>query len=84
MEDKVLVDIYVPASGKQYDVRIPLMSAIGDVIKTIARMITDMSDGTFTASDDTILCFRDTGTILNINISVYSAGITNGTKLMLI
>ncbi|MDO5382316.1 MAG: EsaB/YukD family protein [Eubacteriales bacterium] len=84
MEDKVLVDIYVPASGKQYDVRIPLVSSISDVIKTVSKMITDMSDDSFTASEDTVLCIRDTGTILNINISVYAAGITNGTRLMLI
>ena len=82
--DKVLVEVFVPAINHSFDIFIPLQSPMYEVLELIKRAVTDMSDGRFIADNNTALCHRETGTIVNINLSVYELEICNGSKLMLI
>lgn len=82
--DKVLVEVYVPASEKEFDVFLPLESKLYEVLALLAGTMTELSQGFFAATEDTILCDRKTGAILNINQSVEENGLVNGAKLMLI
>ena len=82
--DKVLTEIFVPVLGAAYDVFLPLQSPLYEVLELLKRGVTELSDGRFRSSDETVLCNRADGTVLNINLSVYELGIQNGSKLMLI
>ena len=82
--DKVLVEVYVPAAEKAFDVFLPVESKLYEVVFLLAGIMTELSEGYFAAASDTILCDRKTGTILNINSSVDENSLTNGSKLMLI
>lgn len=82
--EKVLVEIFVPVLDRSYDVFIPLRSPMHEVLELVKKAIKDMSDGRFVANEETVLCHREDGTILNINLSVQELEIRNGSKLMLI
>ena len=82
--DKILVEIYVPLLRRSFDMFIPLALPMHSVLELIKRAVTEMSDGRFIANENTTLCRREDGTIININLSVYELEIRNGSKLMLI
>lgn len=82
--EKVLVEVFLPAAGRSYDVYIPLASPMSEVLQLISALLSDLSEGSFQACEDTILCDAESGTIFNINIPVAELGIKNGSKLILI
>lgn len=82
--DKVLVEVYVPVLDCTYDVFIPLQIPMYEVLELIKKAVYEMSDGRFVADENTAICHRKDGTIININLSVYELGINNGSRLMLI
>lgn len=82
--DKVLVEIFVPVLERTFDVFIPLHSPMHEVLGLVKKAIKEMSDGRFNADENTAICHREDGTIININLSVFELEIKNGSKLMLI
>ncbi len=82
--DKVLVEVFVPLLDRSFDMFLPAASPMYEVLELMEKAVTEMSDGRFIATDNTTLCYREDGAILNINLSVYELEIHNGTKLMLI
>ncbi len=84
MNDKVLVEILVPASGESFDVYLPLTGRLSNVIPLVSEALTSLSGGKFKATEDSILCDRESGSIFNINMCIGELGIANGARLMLI
>ncbi|MBE6766514.1 MAG: methyltransferase [Ruminococcaceae bacterium] len=82
--DKVLVEVFVPVLERSFDIFIPLSSPMHEVLELIKRAVKEMSDGRFLADENTAICHRENGTIININLSVHELAIKNGSKLMLI
>lgn len=82
--NKVLVEIYVPVLNRSFDVFIPLTSSMSQVLELVKKAVKELSDGRFIADENTALCQRQDGTIININLSVAELEIKNGSKLMLI
>lgn len=82
--DKVLVEVFVPVLDCSFDIFIPLQSPMFEVLELIKKAIVEMSDGRFIANENTTICYREDGSIININLSVYELEIRNGSKLMLI
>ena len=82
--EKVLVEVFVPVIGEAYDIFIPLKSDMSEVAQLLKKAVTELSNGHFVASEETSVCYRENGTIINVNMSVYELGIRNGSKLMLI
>ncbi len=82
--NKLMVEIFLPASGKSYDIRIPVNSRIGDMIPLLEACMAELEDGYFVPNADSILCDRNTGVVLDMNLTAGEMGILNGTKLILI
>lgn len=82
--NKVLVEIFLPAAGKSFDVYIPLESPLSEVLLLVSTCLSDLSDGRYKANGEAVLCDVATGIIYNINMAVCELGIKNGSKLMLI
>ena len=80
---KVLTEIYVPALGGSFDIRIPLESRVGDVVKLVSKLVEELSEGRFCGTEDTVLAERESGRILAADRTVSELGIGNGTQLML-
>ena len=84
MENKALVEIFVPAAAQKYDVYIPLNCKMSEVVAMVANALSDLSNGKYKATNEAILCEADTGIIFNVNIEVAELGIKTGSRLMLI
>ena len=84
MNNKVLVEIFVPAAGQKYDVYIPLESKMSEVVVMVASALSDLSNGSYKATNEAILCDADTGDIFDVNMEVAELGVKTGSRLMLI
>lgn len=82
--NKVLVEIFLPAANKSFDVYIPLESQMSEVLALVSSLLSDLSDGKYKATGDAVLCDAASGIIYNINLAVAELEIQNGSKLMLI
>lgn len=81
---KILVEVYNPASNNSFDVFIPLKSPVYEVVYLLANTISELSQGHYTATEQSILCDRKTGNLLDINKTIETLGLRNGSKLMLL
>lgn len=84
MENKVLVEIIVPAIEKKFDVYLPVNRKIGNLIEFIGKGITEFSTGAFVIDKTTCLYNSFTGVRYNNDEIVRKTDIRNGTKLVLI
>lgn len=82
--DKVLVEIFVPAANRTFDVFIPQTSKMGDIVVLSAKALSDLSNGKYKSDSSAILCDAESGDILDVNLSVYELKIKNGSRLILI
>ncbi|THF73922.1 methyltransferase [Cohnella fermenti] len=82
--DNILVEIYLPVAGRCFDVYIPLTSRLHEVEVLLAKAFMEVSGGYFVGSPDSVLCDRESGTVLDINKSALELGMCNGSRLMLI
>ncbi|MBM7618448.1 hypothetical protein JOC95_000290 [Bacillus tianshenii] len=81
--DKILVEVYVPASNDKHDVFIPVSSKLYEVVYLLSSTVSELSHGYFKATPDTVLCNKSNGEILNINQTIEELNLQNGAKLML-
>lgn len=82
--NKVLVNVYVPMLNKSYDMFIPAQSQLFEVTELVKKAVAELSEGQFIPSQETVLAFKKSGAIPDINRTVFELEIGNGTKLMLI
>lgn len=82
--DKILVEVYVPTLKTAYDMFLPADAMMFEVLALMKKAVFDLSGGKFLPDENTIICYRSNGAIININLSVFELDIHNGTKLMLI
>lgn len=82
--NKIRVEIHIPVAQKVLEVFLPLHLRMGEIIRLVSKMAIDMTGGLFNQSEETVLCNKEDGSILDMNASVLEAGLKNGTKLVLI
>ncbi len=82
--NKILVDVFLPAVNRSFDIYIPDSIRFHEVISMINKAVSSLCDGRFIPSDDTVLCDRNTGVIFDINLNSNELCLHNGSKLMLI
>ncbi len=82
--DNIIVEVFLPANSRKYDIRISRDMLISEVTEMISEVITELAYGQFKGDANTVLCNAETGEILNINLSAGEQGVSNGSKLMLI
>ncbi|QCJ44174.1 methyltransferase [Bacillus sp. S3] len=82
--DKVLVEVFIPAANQTFDIFLPLKSKLHEVVLLVGNTLTELSQGYYTGTEQTVLCDRHTGEIFNINNTVEELGLKNGSKLMLL
>lgn len=84
MMDRMLVEVYLPAALRGYDVWIPPNMPFWQVTYLVAQALARMCSGLYQADSASLLCERDTGEILNINMNAVQLGLKTGSRLMLV
>ncbi|MDQ0194709.1 methyltransferase [Paenibacillus wynnii] len=82
--DKIIIEVYIPAISQTLDVFIPQDLRLSEIEGLMIAAVTEVSGGFFTSSQDTVICDKTTGTVLDVNMSARELGLSNGSMLMLI
>ena len=82
--DKVLVEVSLPATDRKFEVYIPLDLKFYDITFLTSKVLSELSNGLFISTEDSILCEGNTGEVLDVNMSPRELKIKNGDKLMLL
>lgn len=83
MNNKLLINVYVPLIEKEYDVFIPINKKVEIVKKMIINSIIDLTYGIYKPTDNLYLYNRDNGKKINDELYVKEASIGNGDELIL-
>lgn len=82
--NKILIKVYVPSLGKNFDFFIPTDIRVYEAISLITSALEQYSEGEYRSNHKEVLCDKSDGKILDINYMAYELGIKNGSKLVLI
>ena len=81
-DNKVNVDLIVPAIGEKYNIYIPVNKTVGEVIQILNNMIDDLS-GCFPLNNSLALFDVIDNKFYEIDTEIINSGIKNGTVLAL-
>ncbi len=81
---KLLIEVYLPVALKSFDVQVPADMRLSQITQLVAGALAQMSGSLYAADSAPLLCDRDSGEILNINMTAWELGLRNGSRLMLI
>lgn len=82
--NKIIIQVYLPANGKTYDVRVPENMYVYDVARVLAELFSESAKGFYYKGDVNILCFRESGKSLLQNCTLKELGVSNRTQLMFV
>lgn len=84
MAIKYLVEVYLPAAQKSFDMRIPAASRMGEITSLVAALAADLSDGSYKATKQSILVNAKNGNMYDVNMTAMEQGVQNGSQFILI
>lgn len=82
--NKVLIEIYIPAIYKLFDIFVPTDVPIKEVAVIIANGVAEITNGKYIASESEQLCLKEPYGLLNPALTLQAYGIKDGTQLYLI
>lgn len=80
---KVIVDVYAPAWGVQYDAVIPCDSQLLEVVMLLVSICNNIAGQNAVICENLLLCNRENGEVFDLSMTVQKAGIRNGSELLL-
>lgn len=81
--NRILVELFVPALGKTYEVWIPNDISIAILKRLLSRAILDMSEGQLIINESNVI-MNENGCIYQKDTLIEDTDIINGTKLLVI
>lgn len=84
MVEKLLLEIYLPATEKSYSVRLPAGLNVHAAAVLAGMALSEASEGLFMPSRNCMLFWKDTGRGLNARKTLWESGVQNGSRLILI
>ena len=81
---RILIEIYLPAAQRTFDVWVPANARLSQVANLTAHTLESLCSSVYAIGTKPLICDRTTGEIHNINMTVWELGYRTGTKLMLI
>jgi len=82
--NKILIKIYVPATGDSFDMFVPVDVPIQDVSRVMADGVSEITNGKYLVSGLEQLCMREPSGLLNPSLSLQDYGIRDGMQMYLI
>lgn len=82
--NKVLIQLYIPVTGENYDIWLPRTLSVNQATKLISSFFYGMTGGAYMPDEESVLCSMEDGKIYSVNSSVENLRLKNGSKLMLI
>ena len=83
MNNKILIELYVPLIEKEYDVFIPVNKRIGIIKQLLEKGISELGDNGYEIKQDTNLYSKETGLPYMVQDFVKDTDIKNGSRIVL-
>ena len=83
MENKILIELFVPELEERYDIFIPITKRVGNIIALLTKAISELGID-YNLTSTMALYNRNTSEKYNPNDLIYNTDIVNGTILILI
>ncbi len=84
MRKKTLLSVMTPITKRSYDFWIPKEMSVNDARLLTARMVESRERGNIIVTPETMLMLMETGETLDINETIGSLDLADGTELMLV
>jgi hypothetical protein len=84
MTTKTLFSIFLPATGRAYEMWIPNELSVYEATQLVCRILVEQEGHCFAPDNTTALYEKSSGTEININSYIGELAYVNGTQLMLI
>ena len=84
MDNKYLVELFVPTISKIYNVCLPINRRVGNVIALLNKSLTELSKGEYRGNNKTSLYDRESGEKLDNNMLIRDTIIENGSGIIII
>lgn len=84
MDERVLVEVYIPAAMRSYDIYLPLHKRIGYIKEMVLPMIEELTDGMFIPVQQTSLYKERMHVILADENTLQEAGVAHGDRLLIL
>ena len=75
MNNKLLVNVFVPLLEEKYELYIPINKRISVVIKLIEKALKEMTNGYYPIKEGSVIIDVETGNVYDVNITVKEAAI---------
>lgn len=82
--NKILVKLYIPTVGRQYDVWIPINRRIHNVIRLMVKAINELTDGEYCPQVMPLLYDKHTAFAYDVNMTIRESSIDNGSEIVLL
>ena len=83
MENDILVEILIPASGRTYDTWLPRDRPLGELLPLVRQVFGELAEGLFTPTEDTALYDLDSGRIFETDLNEKILGGTEALRQVL-
>lgn len=83
MDNKFLVELYVPMLQCKYNVYIPVNRRVGNVIILLNKCLFELSNGEYRGSKKTCLYDRQNGQRFDTNLLIRETTIKNGSQIVI-
>lgn len=84
MDERIMVEVYVPAAQQAFDFIVPLDAQIQDVKVTLVQMLTEVTKNEFVGHSTTTIYIEDTKEILQGLQTMRFSGVKHGTRLIIL
>lgn len=84
MDNKYLVELFVPSISKIYNVFLPVNRRVGNIIALLNKALTEISNGEYRGTNVTALYDRESGQRLENNLLLRDTIIENGSGIVII
>lgn len=82
--NKILLELFIPATGKIIEIRVPRNLKVATARDMIIGYLKSLSELEYVPSDRSVLCDYETGAIFEANLFINQLGLMNGSKIMII
>ncbi|PKM57232.1 MAG: methyltransferase [Firmicutes bacterium HGW-Firmicutes-3] len=82
--NKVLLEVFVPAGNKNYDIYVPENLKVFEANQLIVKLLNELSEGVFKFDDQALLCERSNGSPISMYKTIRMVGLKNGSSVMLL
>lgn len=84
MDNKILIEVFVPIIDQKYELFIPINKTVSEVTDYLKKLINELSNDYYQIEEDDRLYNREDGSLYELNKTIKETNIRNASKIVLV